>query len=197
MPRPTPIRLILASTSPYRKELLERLQIPFEVCNPKTDETALPSESATNLALRLAQAKAQAVAAEYRNALIIGSDQVAVANGKIYGKPGNHENAVIQLQALRGQTVNFFTALCLLDTRNNTAQVTGVPTLVKFRNLSDCEIENYLCKEQPYQCAGAAKSEGLGVTLLESMTGDDPTALIGLPLIALCHQLRQAGVNIL
>jgi septum formation protein len=145
----------------------------------------------------LAEAKARAVSSTYPDSLIIGSDQVAVAKGKIYGKPGNHENAVRQLQELSGQTVNFFTALCLLDTRNNTAQIEGVPTLVTFRKLSDAEIESYLIKEQPYQCAGAAKSEGLGVALLEAMTGDDPTALIGLPLIALCRQLRNAGARIL
>lgn len=192
-----PPRLILASTSPYRKELLSRLNLHFEVCNPRTDETSLPGEAPEALALRLAEAKARAVSAAYPGALIIGSDQVAVSNGIIYGKPGNHENAVRQLQALSGQTVNFFTALCLLDTRDNSVQLEGVPTLVTFRQLSDTEIENYLRKEQPYQCAGAAKSEGLGVALLESMTGDDPTALIGLPLIALCKQLRNAGVNIL
>ena len=190
-------RIILASTSPYRRELLEKLGLPFEVCNPKTDETPLPGEQPEALALRLAEAKARAVALDYPNALIIGSDQVAVLDSQIFGKPGNHENAVRQLQTLRGQTVNFYTALCLLDTRTGEAQVEGVPTLVSFRDFTDGEIERYLCREEPYNCAGAAKSEGLGIALLSSLKGEDPNALVGLPLIALCKQLRNAGVNVL
>jgi septum formation protein len=150
-----------------------------------------------NLALRLSEVKARAVAAAYPEALIIGSDQVATVDGKIYGKPGNHERAVIQLRELSGKTVNFFTGLCLLNAQNGQAEVRGVPTLVKFRELSDSEIENYLRREPAYNCAGSAKSEGLGIALLSSMQGDDPNALVGLPLIALCDLLRNQGVNIL
>lgn len=190
-------RIVLASTSPYRKELLSRLGLPFEVCNPQTDETPLENEAPEALALRLAEAKAKAVAAQFPDALIIGSDQVAVCQGKIYGKPGSHEKAVQQLQALRGQTVNFYTALCLLDTRTQQVQVEGIPTLVTFRNLTDAEIENYLQREPAYNCAGSAKSEGLGIALLSAMRGDDPNALVGLPLIALCRMLQNAGVSVL
>lgn len=193
----TPPQIVLASTSPYRQSLLAKLGLPFLTTNPKTDETPLPGENPKALALRLAEAKARAVANDFPNALIIGSDQVAVLDDQIFGKPGNHENAVKQLQTLRGRTVNFYTALCLLDTRNNTTQVEGVPTLVTFRDLSDSEIENYLRREQPYNCAGAAKSESLGIALLTAMTGDDPNALVGLPLILLCTMLRKAGVSIL
>lgn len=193
----TPPQIVLASTSPYRQTLLSKLGIPFLTANPNTDETPLPGEHPQALALRLAESKARAVAHHFPNALIIGSDQVAVLDDQIFGKPGNHENAVKQLQTLRGRTVNFYTALCLLDTRNNTTQVNGVPTLVTFRNLSDSEIENYLRREQPYNCAGAAKSESLGIALLTAMTGDDPNALVGLPLISLCTMLRDAGVSIL
>lgn len=190
-------RIVLASTSPYRRELLERLGLPFEVCNPQTDETPLPDEAPEALALRLAEAKARAVADQYPDALIIGSDQVAVSQGRIFGKPGTHEKAVAQLKQLSGQTVNFYTALCLLDTRNQTAEVEGVPTLVTFRALSDAEIENYLRREPAYNCAGSAKSEGLGIALLTAMRGDDPNALVGLPLIALCRMLQNAGVSVL
>ena len=189
--------LVLASTPPYRQELLSRLGLPFTVANPRTDETPLPGEAPEALALRLAEAKARAVAADYPDALIIGSDQVAIAGDRIYGKPGDHERAVAQLRALSGQTVNFYTALCLFDSASGATQLRGVPTLVTFRTLSDDEIERYLRREQPYNCAGAAKSEGLGIALLQSLRGDDPNALIGLPLIALCDMLRQAGVRIL
>lgn len=189
-------RIVLASTSPFRKELLLRLGLPFETANPDTDETALPGESPEATSLRLSEAKARAVAPLYPNALIIGSDQVACLEQQIFGKPGTHEKAVRQLQAMRGQTVNFFTGLCLLNTRTGNAQVRGVPTLVTFRNLTDLEIEGYLRKEQPYNCAGSAKSEGLGIAIIEKMTGDDPNALIGLPLIALCDFLRNEKVNL-
>lgn len=189
--------LVLASTSPYRRELLARLGLPFTVANPQTDETALPNEPPENLALRLSEAKARAVATAYPDGLIIGSDQVAVMDGHVFGKPGTHERATQQLRSLSGKTVNFFTGLCLYDVQKDHAQLCGVPTLVTFRNLSDQEIENYLRKEQPYNCAGAAKSEGLGIALLQSMEGDDPNALIGLPLIALCDMLRVAGVSVL
>ncbi len=189
--------LILASTSPYRRELLARLGIPFITANPETDETALPGEAPEALALRLSEAKARAVANTHPDALIIGSDQVATVNGKIYGKPGTHERAVEQLRELSGQTVNFFTGLCLYNARSGRTDVRGVPTLVTFRTLSDSEIENYLRREPAYNCAGSAKSEGLGIALLAAMHGDDPTALIGLPLIALCDMLRQQGTGIL
>lgn len=190
-------KLILASTSPYRRELLERLGLPFEVANPQTDETPLPGEAPEATALRLSEAKARAVASAFPDALVIGSDQVAVMDGQVFGKPGDHPRAVEQLRRLRGRTVNFYTGLCLLDTLSGRAQVRGIPTLVTFRDLSDGEIENYLRREQPYDCAGAAKSEGLGITLLARMQGDDPNALVGLPLIALCDLLRNAGVAIL
>ncbi len=190
-----PVTLVLASTSPYRRELLSRLGLPFSVASPDTDESPLPGEAAETLALRLAEAKARAVAPAYPQALIIGSDQVAIANGKIYGKPGTHERAVAQLQELSGQSVNFYTALCLYDSRNDSRQICGVPTQVKFRSLSNSEIEHYLAREPAYNCAGSAKSEGLGIALLDSLSGDDPNALVGLPLIALCAMLRQAGMN--
>ena len=192
---PSPVTLVLASTSPYRRELLSRLGLPFSVASPDTDESPRPGEAAETLALRLAEAKARAVAPAYPQALIIGSDQVAIANGKIYGKPGTHERAVAQLQELSGQSVNFYTALCLYDSRNDSRQICGVPTQVKFRSLSNSEIENYLAREPAYNCAGSAKSEGLGIALLDSLSGDDPNALVGLPLIALCAMLRQAGMN--
>lgn len=190
-------KIVLASTSPYRRELLARLGLPFEVANPLTDESPLPDESPENLALRLSELKARAVASAYPDALVIGSDQVVTVDGKIYGKPGNHERAVSQLHELSGKTVNFFTGLCLLNAKNSKAEVCGVPTLVKFRELSDREINNYLRREPAYNCAGSAKSEGLGIALMASMRGDDPNALIGLPLIALCDLLRNQGVNIL
>ena len=192
-----PQKLILASTSPYRQELLGRLGLAFEIANPQTDESALPDEHPEALALRLSEAKARAVAAAYPDALIIGSDQVATVDHNIYGKPGTHERAVAQLRALSGKTVNFFTGLCLLNTRTGQADVRGIPTLVTFRDLSDSEIENYLRREPAYNCAGSAKSEGLGIALLQSMQGDDPNALVGLPLIALCDMLRQQGVAVL
>ena len=190
-----PVTLVLASTSPYRRELLSRLGLPFSVASPDTDESPRPGEAAEALALRLAETKARAVAPAYPQALIIGSDQVAIANGKIYGKPGTHERAVAQLQELSGQSVNFYTALCLYDSRNDSRQICGVPTQVKFRSLSNSEIENYLAREPAYNCAGSAKSEGLGIALLDSLSGEDPNALVGLPLIALCAMLRQAGMN--
>lgn len=192
-----PQKLILASTSPYRRELLARLGLPFEVANPQTDESALANETPEALALRLSEAKARAVAASYPDALIIGSDQVATVGGQVYGKPGTHERAVEQLRALSGKTVNFFTGLCLFNAQTGKSDVRGIPTLVTFRELSDAEIDNYLRREPAYNCAGSAKSEGLGIALLQSMKGDDPNALIGLPLIALCDMLRQQGMAVL
>ena len=189
--------LILASTSPYRRELLDRLGLRFEVTNPQTDESRLPNETPECMALRLSEAKARAVAHTFPDALIIGSDQVATVDGQIYGKPGNHERAIEQLHALSGKTVNFFTGLCLLNARTGNAEVRGVATLVTFRDLTDREIKNYLQREPAYNCAGSAKSEGLGIALLSRMQGDDPNALVGLPLIALCDLLRNQGVAIL
>ncbi len=189
--------LVLASTSPYRRELLNRLGLPFEIANPQTDESPLPEETPENTALRLSDAKAKAVAGQYPDALIIGSDQVAVMAGQVFGKPGTHEKAVEQLRLLSGNTVNFFTGLCLYNSRTGQTQIRGVPTLVTFRTLTDREIDSYLRREQPYNCAGAAKSEGLGISLLARMEGTDPNALIGLPLIALCDMLRTEGVQLL
>lgn len=190
-------QLVLASTSPFRRDLLNRLGISFNTANPHTDESPLPGESPENTALRLSEAKARAVAHLFPDALIIGSDQVAILDEKVYGKPGTHDNAVRQLQTMRGKTVNFYTGLCLLDAETGTVQTRGIPTLVTFRNLTDEEIENYLRREQPYNCAGAAKSEGLGIAIIARMQGDDPNALIGLPLIALCDLLREAGSPVL
>ncbi|MBS1228811.1 MAG: maf protein [Proteobacteria bacterium] len=190
-------QLVLASTSPFRRELLARLGLPFETADPDTDEAALDGETPTATALRLSEAKARAVAARFPEALIIGSDQVACLDGQIFGKPGNHENAVKQLKAMRGRTVNFFTGLCLLNAKTGNVQLRGVPTLVTFRNLSDAAIENYLHREHPYNCAGSAKSEGLGIAVIAKMEGEDPNALIGLPLIALCDLLEHEKVSVL
>jgi len=197
MPTPATPPLVLASTSPFRRELLSRLIADFQVADPRTDETPHPDETPEALALRLSEAKARAVAPGHPGALIIGSDQVAVCDGRIYGKPGNHERAVAQLQELRGRTVNFFTGLCLLDTRNNQAHVRGIPTLVTFRNLTDQEIAAYLEREPAYNCAGSAKSEGLGIALIARLEGSDPNALVGLPLIALCDLFRETGLRVL
>ena len=183
--------LILASTSVYRRELLERLRIPFEVVSPKVDETPLTGESTLELALRLAKAKAASVSKDHPHAWVIGSDQVADLCGAAIGKPGNFERALAQLQLMRGQTVTFHTALCLM--KGDTQTTLNVPTAVTFRKLSDEVLESYLLAEEPYDCAGSAKSEGLGISLLESIQSDDPTALIGLPLIALTGLLRDAG----
>jgi len=194
----TPPRLILGSSSVYRKELLARLRLPFETISPDIDETPLSGESPEMTALRLAQAKAEAIAGQVPNALIIGSDQVATLDGKQIGKPGNHANALQQLQTMRGRTVIFHTALCLLDNRPQATtpiQIDNIQTQVTFRNLPDHELEAYLQAEQPYDCAGSAKNEGLGIAILESMESKDPTALTGLPLIALTGMLRRAHVS--
>ena len=183
--------LILGSTSKYRRELLERLRIPFEVVSPKVDESPLVGESTRDLALRLAHAKAAAVAKQHPGAWVIGSDQVADLCGAAIGKPGNFERALAQLQLMRGQTVVFQTALCLM--KGDIQTTVCIPTEVSFRKLSDDVLESYLLAEEPYDCAGSAKSEGLGISLLESIKSDDPTALIGLPLIALTGLLREAG----
>ena len=184
-------KLILASTSVYRKELLGRLGIPFEVISPKVDETPLAGETTETLALRLAKAKAAAVASLNPEAWVIGSDQVADLCGAAIGKPGNFERALAQLQLMRGSIVTFHTALCLMH--GDTETTICIPTEVKFRNLKDDVLEAYLHAEEPYDCAGSAKSEGMGISLLEYIRSDDPTALIGLPLIALSGLLRDAG----
>ena len=184
-------KLILASTSVYRRDLLERLRIPFEVIPPKVDEAPLPGEGTLNLALRLAKAKAAAVAQDHPDAWVIGSDQVADLCGAALGKPGNFERAMAQLQLMRGATVTFHTALCLMH--GETETTLSIPTEVTFRKLSDEILEAYLHAEEPYDCAGSAKAEGLGISLLETIKSDDPTALIGLPLIALSGLLRDAG----
>ena len=189
--------LVLASTSPYRRELLTRLQIPFEVCAPGVDEAALPREAPRETALRLAQSKAEAVAQTRHGALIIGSDQVAALEGQSIGKPGGHEKAVAQLKAMRGKCVTFHTALALLDAGTGALQLAEVPTDVYFRSCSDEEIERYVATERPYDCTGSAKIEGLGVALVEKIVSDDPSALIGLPLMQLVTFLRNEGLWVL
>ena len=190
-----PVRLILGSSSIYRKELLQRLHLPFEVMVPDLNETPLPGESPPQTALRLAAAKAAAIAAQTGPALIIGSDQVATLDGQQIGKPGDHAKALAQLQMMRGREVIFHTALCLLDSRDNNIQIENIQTAVQFRDLPDAELDAYLRIEQPYDCAGSAKNEGLGIALIASLCSDDPTALTGLPLIALTTMLRRAGVT--
>lgn len=190
-------RLILGSSSLYRRELLQRLKLPFETANPAIDETPLQDEMPEATALRLAENKAHAIAAIYNDALIIAADQVAVMEGIQLGKPLNYTNAVKQLRLMRGKEVIFYTALCLLNSHTSRLQTSVVPYFVKFRELSDQQIEHYLSKEQPYHCAGSAKSEGLGIALIERMRGDDPNALIGLPLIALVDMLLAEGVEII
>ena len=192
----SPPRLVLASTSPYRRELLARLRLPFDVAAPGVDEAALAGESARDTALRLAQAKASAVAPQFPRALVIGSDQVASLDGEHLGKPGGHQRAVAQLKAMRGKTVLFHTALALLNSASGALQTAEVPTEVRFRDYSDAEIERYLEIERPYDCAGSAKIEGLGIVLVERVSGDDPSALIGLPLVRLSAMLRSEGVPI-
>jgi len=187
--------LVLASSSAYRKELLSRLQLPFEVAVPDIDETPQPGETPSATALRLAREKAAAVAAKIPGAIVIGSDQVATLDDEQIGKPGNHANALAQLQKMRGREVIFHTALCVWDGRNNSAQVENIQTIVKFRDLPDDELDAYLRIEQPYDCAGSAKNEALGIAILERIDSSDPTALTGLPLIALTGMLRNLGVT--
>jgi len=190
-------KIILSSSSIYRKELLQRLHIPFETSSPQINEAPLCNESPEETAARLAEAKARAVAKTYPQALIIGSDQVAVLGNLHLGKPLNHINATEQLRLVRGKEVVFYTALCLLNSATDKLQIQVIPYHVRFRQLSDQQIENYLLKEQPYHCAGSAKSEGLGIALIEQMMGHDPNALIGLPLIALVDMLSHEGVAII
>ncbi len=189
--------LILGSTSPYRRELLARLRLPFEVASPEVDETPQPGEAPRALACRLALAKAQAVAARHPAAVVIGSDQVADLDGEPLGKPGTHERAVVQLRRMRGRTVIFQTAVAVVCQASGFEQVELAPVRVRFRDLTDAEIENYLRAETPYDCAGSAKSEGLGIALLDAIENDDPTALVGLPLIRTARLLRAAGLPLL
>lgn len=190
--RPT---LILGSTSRYRRELLERLRLPFEVRSPEVDETPRPGEAPAALAQRLALAKAQAVSAQFPDAVVIGSDQVADLDGEPIGKPGTHERAVAQLRAMRGRSVVFQTAVAVVRGSTGYVGTALAPVTVRFRQLSNAEIEHYLRAEQPYDCAGSAKSEALGIALLDAIESDDPTALVGLPLIRTCMLLRAAGID--
>lgn len=192
-----PRRLILASTSRYRRELLERLRLPFEVHAPDVDEAPQPGELPAALASRLALAKAWAVARQFPEAVVIGSDQVADLDGTPVGKPGTHERAVAQLQSMSGRAVVFQTAVAVVHAAGEFAEQSLAPVRVQFRDLSTAEIEHYLHAEQPYDCAGSAKSEGLGISLLAAIESDDPTALIGLPLIRTCDLLRRAGLDVL
>jgi len=189
--------VILASTSRYRRELLTRLQLPFDIHAPDVDETPLPGEAPGALAQRLALEKARAVAARFPEAVVIGSDQVADLGGEPLGKPGDHERAVAQLRRMRGKTLVFQTAVAVVCQANGFVECDLAPVRVVFRELSDNAIERYLRTEQPYDCAGSAKSEGLGIALLDAIDSDDPTALIGLPLIRTCRMLRAAGVELL
>lgn len=189
--------LILASSSVYRRELLTRLQIPFTCISPEVDETPLAHELPQQTALRLAQVKARKIAETNPNALIIGCDQVATLDNMQLGKPLNHSNATHQLRTMRGREVIFHSAMCLYNAATKNMQAEVIPYVVKFRHLTDAQIENYLLKEQPYHCAGSAKSEGLGIAIIEKMTGEDPNALIGLPLIALINMLHNEGVTVI
>ncbi len=192
-----PVKLVLASTSRYRRELLIRLGLPFDVLSPEVDETPLPDESPSSTTLRLSVLKAQAAAATYPDALIIGSDQVLMLDNEQLGKPGNFENAFAQLKKMQGKAMVFHTALTLLNSRTGHAQTRDVPTVVHIRPLTDAQITAYLEKEQPYDCAGSAKSESLGVALMTRMDSTDPTALIGLPLMTLTGMLLNEGVDVL
>ena len=189
--------LVLGSTSRYRQELLQRLRIPFTVAAPDVDETPQPGEAPAALAQRLALAKAHAVAAAFPDAVVIGSDQVADLDGLPLGKPGTHERAVTQLRQMRGRTVVFQTAVAVVCQASGFEQASLAAVKVRFRELTDEAIENYLRAEQPYDCAGSAKSEGLGIALLEAIDSDDPTALVGLPLIRTCRLIEAAGIRLL
>jgi septum formation protein len=190
-------KLILASTSTYRRQLLERLRLPFEVVASQVDETPLPQERPEQLARRLALAKAHSVAAQYPDCVVIGSDQVADLQGLALGKPGHHAKAVAQLQAMRGKTVIFQTAVSVVCLDSGFEQTELAQVNVKFKDLTDAQIEAYLRAETPYDCAGSAKSEGLGIALLARIDNDDPTALIGLPLIRTCQMIEAAGIKVL
>lgn len=190
-------RLLLASSSPFRRQLLARLQLPFQVVAPTIDETAYPEEAGKDLVARLAEHKARCVAQAESGVLVIGSDQVASFRNEIITKPGNHKNAVAQLTQFSSQSVVFYTGVCVLDSTSGSVQVKVIPTHVLFRSLTQQQIENYLEREQPYQCAGSFKAEGLGIALFEKVQGEDPTSLIGLPLIQLTRMLETVGVQVL
>ena len=190
-------KLVLGSSSPYRREMLARLRVEFQVAAPDVDETPKAGETPKQLACRLAMSKARAVAALFPACVVIGSDQVADLDGLALGKPGNHERATAQLQQMRGQTVIFQTAVAVVCQDSGFAQLDLAQVRVRFRELEDAEIEAYLRSETPYDCAGSAKSEGLGIALLESIENDDPSALVGLPLIRTCRMIRAAGIRIL
>jgi septum formation protein len=189
--------LVLASSSPYRRLLLDRLRVPYSTASPDLDESPLPGEAPPQTAVRLAAAKARAVAARFPDAVVIGSDQVAVLDGVPLGKPGTHEAALAQLMAMRGRSVVFHTAVCVLDAARQTCRTEDVPTTVQFREYSDVQAKRYLELEQPYDCAGSAKIEAMGIVLVEKVVSTDPTAIIGLPLIALVSLLREVGVEVL
>ncbi len=190
-------QLVLASTSPFRRQILEKLGLPFDTAKPESDETPLTGEPPEALVKRLAETKARAVTEQFPEALIIGSDQVAVNEGKILGKPHTHEVAMQQLREASGKHVRFLTGLCLLNAATGKAQVEVVPFDVVFRELSDEQIDNYLKAEQPYNCAGSFKSEALGIALFEKLEGEDPNTLIGLPLIRLVRMLEMEGVRVI
>ena len=190
------LELVLASTSPFRKELLRKLGLPFSTAAPDIDESPQPDESPRSLVQRLARGKAKIVAAQYPQALIIGSDQVACLNGHILGKPGNRENAIAQLGAMSGKAVSFHTGLCLYNSKSGNTQVVCEDFLVHFRGLSGEQIERYVAAEKPFNCAGSFKSEGLGITLFHKLEGDDPNTLIGLPLIRLVDMLALEGIEL-
>lgn len=190
-------RLILGSSSPFRKALLEKLDLTFDCDSPDIDETPLKDEHPKDMVARLAKAKAQAIAERHPQSIIIASDQCATLDGEIIGKPGDHENAVKQLQSFSGRTLTFYTSLCVMNAVNNQVEETVEPFHVYFRELSDSQIENYLKKEEPYNCAGSFKSEGLGISLFERLEGNDPNTLIGLPLIQLIKMLDKFGIQVL
>lgn len=197
MPESINRKLILGSTSAYRRELLERLKVPFSVESPQVDEIPFSGEAPVDLAIRLALAKANAVAQRFPDCVVIGSDQVADLGGLALGKPETHDRAVLQLRQMRANTVIFQTAVAVVCLQSGFCQQSLAPVKVRFRDLSDDEIETYLRIEQPYDCAGSAKSEGLGIVLLDAIESDDPTALVGLPLIRTSRMLRAAGIQLL
>jgi septum formation protein len=196
MKTPPDRTLVLASTSPFRRQLLERLGVPFATFAPQVDESRQPGEPAGQLVTRLAEAKARAAASAFPDALIIGSDQIAVCGEDILGKPGTHDNACRQLARLAGRRVSFLTGLCLFDSRSAGSRLDLVPYYVTFRMLSEAQIDRYLRAERPYNCAGSFKSEGLGISLFDAVEGEDPSALIGLPLIRLVSWLNEAGIAV-
>jgi len=191
------MKLVLASSSPFRKALLDKLHLKFETDSPDIDETPLVNESIEAMVKRLSEGKARALANKHPDSLIIGSDQSAALNGKVLHKPGNYEVAFEQLKAASGQTITFYTGLCLLNSGTGKVETICEPFIVKFRDLTNSEIENYLKKEEPYNCAGSFKSEALGISLFESMQGTDPNTLIGLPLIQLCRMLKENGLSVI